>query len=93
MCYFGELDPAGFLGHIVQIVFIAAACSVSYIGLALSILFFGLLPAYIYGYFVYTKRSRITTLAGKLHVTVAVIMTLALSGILWISAMVIGMWG
>ena len=93
MCYFDKLDPAGFLGQIVQIVFLAAACSVDYIGPVLSILLFGFLPAYVYGYFFYTKRSRITTLAGKLHATVAAIMTLSLSGVLWITAMVIGMWG
>lgn len=93
MCYFDKLDPAGFFGQIVQIVFLAAACSVDYLGFVLSILVFGLLPAYVYGYFVYTKRSRIVTLAGKLHATVAAIMTLSLSSVLWISAMVIGMWG
>ena len=93
MCYFDKLDPAGFFGQIVQIVFLAAACSVDYLGFALSILLFGFLPAYVYGYFAYTKRSRIVTLAGKLHVAVAAIMTLALSGLLWITAMVIGMWG
>lgn len=93
MCYFEKLDPAGFFGQIIQIAFLAAACSISYIGILLSILIFGFLPAYVYGYFVYTKRSRINTLAGKLHVTIAVSMTLVLSGILWITAMVIGMWG
>lgn len=93
MCYFDKLDPVGFFGQIVQILFLAAACSVDYLGFALSILVFGFLPAYVYGYFVYTKKSRIATLAGKLHATVAAVMTLSLSGVLWISAMVIGMWG
>ena len=93
MCYFGELDPLGPLGYLVQIVFLAAGCAVSSLGLVLSILLVGFSPAYVYGYFVYRKKSSISTLAGKLHVFAAAMMTLLLSGILWISAMVIGMWG
>ena len=93
MCYFGELDQSGLLGYLVQIVFLVAGCTVSYVGLVLSIFLFGFSPAYVYGYFVYRKKSRITTWPGKLHAFVAATMTLLLSGILWMSAMVIGMWG
>ena len=92
MC-FDSLDPGGFLDYVFQLIFLAAGCAVSYVGLALSILLIGLLPAYIYGYFFYTKKSKIGTLAGKLHVFAAATTTLLLSGILWTSAIVIGMWG
>ena len=93
MCYFDSLDPGGFLDYFFQVIFLAAGCAVSYAGLALSILLIGLSPAYIYGYFFYKKKSRLNTLAGKLHVLAAATTTLLLSGILWISAIVIGMWG
>lgn len=93
MCYFGDLDGTGFLEHSLQITFIAAGCVVSYTGLVLSIILIGLLPSYLYGYFVYSKKSDITTWSSKLYGAFAFVMTLLFSSILWLSAIAMGSWG
>lgn len=93
MCYFGDLDGTGFLEHSLQIVLLTAGCLVSYTGLIVSIFLVGLLPVYVYGYFFFSKKSRISTWRGRLHGVFAFIITLLLSGILWLSAMALGSWG
>lgn len=93
MSCFGNLDPGGLADRALQIIFFAASCVVINVGLLLSILLVGLLPAYLYGYFVFTKKSKISTWRGRLHGVAAIVMTLILSGILWVSAIVLGAWG
>lgn len=93
MCYFSDLDGTGFLEHSLQIIFLTAGCLVSYTGLVIAIFLVGLLPVYVYGYCVFSKRIRLSSLSGRLSGVFAFIMTLLLSGILWSSAIALGSWG
>ena len=93
MCYFGELDGTGVIEKLIQIFFLIAGCIINYTGLLLAILLIGFLPLYVYGYFIYVERLNLSTRQGKMCGIVVLLLALALSFILWLSAAIMGTWG
>ena len=93
MCYFGNLDGTSIIEQFLQICFLVAACLVHHIGLLLSILLFGFLPLYIYGFFAFRDKSYLSKRKGKIYGTLAVLLTIIMMAVLWMAAVIIGAWG
>ena len=93
MCYFGNLDGTSIIEQFLQICFLVAACLVHHVGLILSILLFGLLPLYIYGYFAFRDKSYLSKRKGKICGTLSVLLTITMLAVLWVAAAIIDTWG
>ena len=87
MCNFG-LDGTGVFEKLIQIFFLTAGCVVNYTGLLLAILLVGFLPLYIYGYFVFSNKYNLSVRYERVCCVVALLFTVVLSCILWMSAAV-----
>ena len=93
MCYFGELDGSGFVERFIQIFFLTAGCVVNYIGLFLAILLIGFLPLYIYGYFAFNRKDNFSHRKSKVCGFAALLLSVLLSCVFWLSAAIMGTWG
>lgn len=93
MCHFGEFDGTGLAEQFIQIFFLTAGCVVNYTGLLLAILLIGFLPLYVYGYFAFSGKTNFSHTRGKIFGFSALLLSLLLSCIFWLSAAIMGTWG
>jgi hypothetical protein len=80
--------------QLLEISFILAGHLVQLIGGVLAILLIGLLPLYLLAYGLYRTQTGVMSSASTLALSVlAVVLALCLSGVIFVSAMVLRAWG
>lgn len=93
MCYFGSLDETSLIGQVIELFFLTAACVVIYIGLPLAVLTLGFSPLYVFAYFVLRYKSEMSRMRKIVYGTAALLLTVALSGVFFITTIVLNAWG
>lgn len=93
MCSFSEIDGSSWLEHLIQIIFLSAGCSVSYLGLTLSILLVGFSPLYLFVYLFHKRNLILGDSKTLLFLMLSCLAMLIICSVLWLSAAILGQWG
>ena len=85
MCYPSNPVESSFIGQLIELSFLTAACVVQYIGLSLAVLTLGLSPLYVFVCYVLRRKSDTTRIRKIIYGTVAFLLTAILSGVFFIT--------
>lgn len=84
-CYVGDLVETSLVGQLVELFFLTAACVVENIGLPLAVLTLGFSPLYVFAYYVLRRKSNLSRMRKIIYGTVALLLTVILSGVFFIT--------